>query len=866
MAQSTPTTTLTDSLVVSLSQNDLNNAKLRRRRDLLTRKLRTHNLGRTNQFDVWSRLDGLQEKFTILSNDELSDALRSRLVELQSKDYKWTPEILDLLLHLSNDPLAKSKVEDLQKLLQPDEPPPLTWADIEGEDPIDRRDDIWKTIRFTDYSSDEEETVSSNVTAPTSDVGGEEALSSITERLVRPASVDDELEKSLRKGQFWRRMEASFIEVSELQAIREAIFMLRGLPSSIFWRVGEAIEIDERYGLNTLDKSTFHAILLSCAAIGCQIDRVRQFVSRAQNDNVLQTFQEEVEFALSQFDVFLSDQETYFLSDTSGHIVSLIALLDLVQESSDALLAILRVLKYSEKDNQRDGVNCMEALFNSINHLEATGQTNSLRSLEEIFSKTFRTYLQSIGKWVKSGQLDNKPDFFIKRTDSQDKARLWSEWFILQPDANTRMPSFLVPHATSILIAGKSAAMLRSLEGPDQDSASFDMDIVDTLRQSHKSLLIRFEHRINEMLQRLIEPHYNIATRSLHRALDETCGLRKTLSALQKIYFGDSGSAMDLIASKTFERIDKCRTDWNDPFLLGQLFKSNMRSVEDIDVEAVRLKAVTGYSRDMIRRRRSVNILKGFALEYKLSWSLSNIISPLSLVGYQRVSTLLFQIRRAIYALERQSLQHIPLTDKRSYRQIYTTRQRLLTFTKTLFNHLTNLIVEVATQEVLNMLDQAADIDGMIKAHNAFVMSLQHRYLLTKALKPLREAVLAILDLCIQFADTTNSPSKPSHADKEPNADAMSFVSARSRGRHKGKLLNTESSDEEEKESDQEPYSILLADDDQRSQNDHVVDIDKKFNQHVSFIVAGLRGLARADQDSSVFWDILAERLDGCYK
>ena len=427
------------------------------------------------------------------------------------------------------------------------------------------------------------------------------------------------------------------------------------------------------------------------------------------------------------------------------------------------------------------------------------------------------------------------------------------------------MPSFLAPHATPILIAGKSAAMLRYLEGPKPDS-TFDLDLISTLRQSEMSFLIPFERRIDQFLQRLIQPHYDTATRSLHRVLDEACGLRKALSALARIYFGDSGSAMDVIASKTFERIDKCRNDWNDPFLLAQLFKSNMRDVADVNVEAVRLKAVPGYSRDMVRRRRSVNILKGFTLEYKLSWSLANIISSLSLVGYQRVSTLLFQIRRAIYALERQSLQHIPYMDKRSYRQIYTTRHRLLTFTKTLFNHFTNLVVEAATQELLNTLDQVPDIDGMIKAHNAFVMSLQHRCLLTKALKPLREAVLATLDLCIQFSDTTNNAPKPRAADEESNGDAVSFVSARSRTRRRGKLLDTESSDEDDEESDHEGYSIFLADGDQRTQNEQIVDIDKKFTQHVSFTIAGLRGLARADQDSSVFWGILAERLEGCGK
>jgi gamma-tubulin complex component 5 len=75
----------------------------------------------------------------------LADALRTRLDSLASLEVKLAPEILHLLLELSNKPVTKARLEELELLkeLEPDPGPPLKWKDLIAEDPGLRDKNIW---------------------------------------------------------------------------------------------------------------------------------------------------------------------------------------------------------------------------------------------------------------------------------------------------------------------------------------------------------------------------------------------------------------------------------------------------------------------------------------------------------------------------------------------------------------------------------------------------------------------------------------------------------------------------------------------------------------------------------------------------
>lgn len=855
MAQSNPATALTESLFASFRKTSQDTLKVKRQRDAFVRKIRTHNYARTNQFDVSTRLDGLLEKFSVLNNDELAEALHARLVELMGRSTKFTPDILDFLLHLSNNPLANSNVVDLEQLIkEPKKTKSLTWDDIEEFDPINKKEWIWRSIHFTDYSSDEDELATSASTSIASETGNvEDDLPA--DGALETAHVADDLESSLSRAQFWHS-EDNLIEITELQAIREGIFMLLGLPASLFWRVDGFIEIDKRYKISRLGYTSSQGALRFLGLLGMQVDHVRLFVQTPQHFSVVQTFQQAVEHYLTSFDHILSRHESEYISITNDRVVSMLSFTDNIKESVDPLLGLLPIIsKLNTQGNQT--ILCLESMFDNIILLETAGQSKAVAMMRDVFLQSFAVYLKPIWRWMRHGSLDLREDIFITRTESLDKSRVWSDWFTIgKSPSDIGFPKFIKPHTRRIFSTGKSAAFLGLLDAPSEAVSRFDSSVL-TSKMHSTSSLISFEHEFQDLLEDIFRAESNATSAVLHRVLDQHCGLRRVLTALRHVYFGHMGSAIDLVSAKIFDRLDTCRSDWNDQYVIGQLFRNAFTEVETVNIQSIRIQTVPGYSRNLIHHRRSVNILRGFTLTYNLPWSLGNIISKTSLVGYQRAATLLLQIRRATHSLERRSLQNLPFLDLRSYRRVRSIRHCLLNFAKTIFDHITGLVVEAGTSDLLEALDRAEDLDSMIKAHNLFVMNLQHRLLLTRALRPLRDAVTDLLDLCIRFSDVTSASQVSKDADS--NADAVSFVTTRTQA-PTNKLMDTDSSDEDEA-SDVEGYSTFSMDQDGLSHVDQIFDVENRMKRQLSFVVSGLQGLARADENPAC-WDILAERLD----
>ena len=130
-------------------------------------------------------LEGLEEKFRGLNNDRLADALRDRLNELTPRSTKWTPEVISLLLQLSNKPVVKTRVGDLELSNLPEATPPLTWEDLEADDPLPKQDAIWKDTDFAAESSDDDQEYYSysNETSSSDDYLGESDINDTSSSL-----------------------------------------------------------------------------------------------------------------------------------------------------------------------------------------------------------------------------------------------------------------------------------------------------------------------------------------------------------------------------------------------------------------------------------------------------------------------------------------------------------------------------------------------------------------------------------------------------------------------------------------------------------------------------------------------------------
>ena len=234
MAHATRINDLVNGLVRSIARGGRQDESLGRITDKAAKGLRHGAHARTNQFDIQAKLHGLVEKFAVLNRDDIAEALRSRLEELPTES-KWMPEILSLLLQLSDRPLQKTKLEDGEALAKPAEAEQaeLTWADIIADDPFNEPD-IWDDVERGYHSSGDEapasEEADSDETTSTlaTSIGGNDLITFARLHILQPNDTAvDELQAT-------RQHFDLSTSLSELTLLRETLLMLHGLPTSIY--------------------------------------------------------------------------------------------------------------------------------------------------------------------------------------------------------------------------------------------------------------------------------------------------------------------------------------------------------------------------------------------------------------------------------------------------------------------------------------------------------------------------------------------------------------------------------------------------------------------------------------------------------
>jgi gamma-tubulin complex component 5 len=157
MAHAATLSALTDDLITAITlpfplHKHSRHFKLIKESSLKTFKTLQH--VRVNQFEIDARLQGLLEKFIVLNNEALADVLKPRLDELAARPLKWKPEILALLLALSDRPVDKTNIHKALEIVPEDAvEPQLTWADIIADDPLNE-EGVWDHVDVdeSDYS------------------------------------------------------------------------------------------------------------------------------------------------------------------------------------------------------------------------------------------------------------------------------------------------------------------------------------------------------------------------------------------------------------------------------------------------------------------------------------------------------------------------------------------------------------------------------------------------------------------------------------------------------------------------------------------------------------------------------------------
>ncbi|CAG8978903.1 hypothetical protein HYALB_00005240 [Hymenoscyphus albidus] len=900
---------LTEELVTLITSTSPKNdpARFSAHRESALRALRNSNYLRTNQFDVYNQLEGLDEKFRVYDEDDLADALKKRVDYVQKSQSKWNPEILHLLLELSDRPLINSKVKDLDLLRRPDKTePPLRWKDLIAEDPLLREKRIWQNVDFAAESSDDgfEDSASegSELTEQTTQSSVDQASGRRLDDYIVDVANRESLLK-LRDTQFWLKnpsvggvkLDTVKKSLTELQAIREVLFMLSGMPTSLFETQAQSDDIkpSKSYALKHCSHEAFYKIIRSFAEQGSTIKYLRSWAQRPQSIPLLQVFQGSILTRVANFDRHLSQLQAKFLEMKTDLVISLVQIQAEIATGVDLLLKLSSLVKILEAEPYAHAFRYLEMLFDETCIAQMIGEMETYEYLGTIFFECFQVYLRPIRVWMEEGELSTGDKvFFISGAAGEiDLVSIWQSRFkLLQTqDGVLHAPKFLRAAASKIFTTGKSVVVLKQL---NQFSSMSDIDKqmeprlnFDAVCGSASLHLAPFNELFDEVFATWIQSKHQHASTKLQRILFDSCGLHTSLEALWQIYFMADGACSSAFTYPLFDKLDTLDTSWSDRFTLTELCSSAFGHLPSVNIDRLRTKVLplSQKNQDISKCRKTVKVLAIIELQYRLPWPIQIIVTPAAIAMYQRIFTFLFQLRRSSHILTRQRLVTDLLTTTSSSDEralYYSLRNGLQWFVQALYYYITCLVLEPASLKIQNALKEAVDIDTMIEVHSTYIKSTVGQALLGAKLGLIHKTILKTLDLAIKLEDAqaANASASKEANEQQQNMMDMSMASLglhtpqKFRSRPSLKFSRTprfkdESSDEDEDKEVDVDLSIfsmsMLQDERKMSYAEQLRDMKEEFERAVRFVSSGLRGVARAGLgDEARNWDLLAETLE----
>ncbi|MCJ1310743.1 hypothetical protein MMC25_004409 [Agyrium rufum] len=830
-----------------------------------------------NHFEIWRRLVGLDEKFRVLSHDSLADALSSRVDVLREQpEIKWVPDALALFLTLSDDPLNQTRLEDLDLLKGPSEKTPVTSADILRDDPLDREGGLWDDVDFAAEGSSEDEW--SLISDGSSEDGAERrrSSSSVEETLdvgkyFERQEVDVHGLQDIQAVRYWNRKATGdahsgldgtvgrdAVMLTETRMVREVLFMLHGLPTAIFTSAPDLVFKTEDFAIRDVPSITLQDLLEQFAQLGKDLNLLRIASRQPERLAVLQTFQSELGHRIQKFDQGLSGIEDRFIHPSGKETLTLAKVLAEVQHLSGCLVALATILP-SRNDSSQTEFILLEHLFDLIVSSQAIDDIILSKFVSTLFFQCLKTYLKPISSWMTVGELNGDPDSFFtsKHVETLPLSRLWTDQYKMRSNAKGEIPApkFLHIAAKKIFNTGKSIIFLKQLGLRLRPETFADVPDLASLMERDAGWFLElcpFEDLFAGALDNWIASQYQSASERLLHKLGSSCGLWRSLDALDHIYLHQNGYVASSVASQIFQRIDRktARDAWNDRFVLTEILQETYSTVSCIDparISIIPLMPPEHGTAPNNSRNRSVKDLANLRIQYTLPWSVSNILRPKSLEVYQWTSTLLLQILRAKQLLLKHKTPylHSHSTPRSISARILSLRHRFLWFLNILHAYITRTVCLQASQTMRRNLQHAIDVDDMIYIHDQYIKILAHDTFTSEARKEAKKALISTMDLVVLFEPLLAAYARPSERDVGETATNIARLRRRTQRRRSraDDEDHTSSSDEsvDEKGSDRKTdaeESRGLKERSTASDVSRLIKISDTFERLLGFIVA----------------------------
>ncbi|XP_055980292.1 gamma-tubulin complex component 5 [Sorex fumeus] len=293
-------------------------------------------------------------------------------------------------------------------------------------------------------------------------------------------------------------------------------------------------------------------------------------------------------------------------------------------------------------------------------------------------------------------------------------------------------------------------------------------------RSSESVTCQTFELTLRSCLYPHIDRQYLDCCGNLMRTLKKDYRLVEYLQAMRNFFLMEGGDTMYDFYTSIFDKIRE-ETWQNVSFLNAQLQDAvAQRYPEDSARLSIAFENV-----DTAKKKLPVHILDGLTLSYKVPWPVDIVISLECQKIYNQVFLLLLQIKWAKYSLdvllfgEKASAAEKPQLRaglsseqdtaapggprKEPVRQrihrMFLLRVKLMHFVNSLHNYIMTRILHSTGLEFQHQVEEAKDLDQLIKIHYRYLSTIHDRCLLREKVSFVKEAIMKVLNLALMFAD-----------------------------------------------------------------------------------------------------------------
>uniref|UniRef100_A0A673MXJ2 Gamma-tubulin complex component n=1 Tax=Sinocyclocheilus rhinocerous TaxID=307959 RepID=A0A673MXJ2_9TELE len=282
-------------------------------------------------------------------------------------------------------------------------------------------------------------------------------------------------------------------------------------------------------------------------------------------------------------------------------------------------------------------------------------------------------------------------------------------------------------------------------------------------RSSESVTCQTFELTLRSCLYPHIERRYIECCGNLMRTLKKDYRLLGYLQAMRNYFLLEAGDTMYDFYTAIFDKVLE-KESWQQlAFLNVQLQEAvGQRHPEDSSRLSIFLETI-----DPARKKQPVNNLDGLTLSYKVPWPVDIVISSECQKIYNQVFLLLLQIKWAKYSLDtlrfsvaakrQEGGQSEESTAKEPINQqihrMFLLRVKLMHFVNSLHNYIMTRILHSTGLEFQHQVQEAKDLDQLIKIHYRYLSTIHDRCLLREKVSFVKEAIMKVLNLVLIFSD-----------------------------------------------------------------------------------------------------------------